>query len=254
MREFLDISAWLGMPEAASGHAGDIDYMMSLVHWLMLLLFVGWGAYFIYVLIRFREGKSPKASYEGAKGKYSTYHEVGVVLAEVALLVGFAFPIMGVLKNDFPTTQEAPFEVNVISEQFAWNMHYPGPDLVFGARDINLIDLSLNPIGLDPTDAAGDDDIVTLNELHLPIDRPVIINLSSKDVIHSFGVPQLRVKQDAIPGMLIPMWFVPTVAGEYEIACAQLCGLSHYRMRGFVTVESQTEVDSWLADMKAGIF
>jgi cytochrome c oxidase subunit II len=254
MREFLDISGFLGMPTAASGHAGDIDFMMSLVHWLMLLLFVGWGSFFIYVLVRFRSGNSPKASYEGTKGKYSSYQEVAVILAETTLLVGFAFPILGVLKNDFPTAQETPFEVNVVAEQFAWNMHYPGPDGVFGARDINLIDLSLNPLGLDPTDAAGDDDVVTVNELHLPINRPVIINLSSKDVIHSFGVPQMRVKQDAIPGLLIPVWFKPTLAGEFEIACAQLCGLSHYRMRGFMTVESQTELDAWLADMKAGVF
>ncbi len=245
MRDFLDISGSLGLPEAASAHAADIDFMMALVHWLMLLLFVGWGFYFIYVLFRFRRSKQPVASYEGTSGKYSKYQETGIILAEATLLVAFAFPIWGMLKNDFPQAEEA-FSVDVIAEQFAWNVHYPGPDGVLGKRAIELIDLISNPIGLDRSDPAAADDIMMVNELHLPVNRAVIVNLTSKDVIHSFGVPQLRIKQDVIPGLEIPIWFTPNRVGEYEIACAQLCGLSHYRMRGFVTVESQAEVDSWL--------
>lgn len=252
MREFLDISQFLGMPGRASAHAAEIDFMMSLVHWLMLLLFVGWGAYFIYVLFRFRASKNPTASYEGADGKYSKYQEVAVILAEATLLIGFAFPLWGFIKNDFPTAQDAPFEVNVVAEQFAWNAHYPGDDGIFGRRAPELIDVVRNPLGLDMTDPDAADDIVTVNELHLPVDRPTVINLSSKDVIHSFGVPELRVKQDAIPGLIIPIWFRPTVEGEYEIACAQLCGLSHYRMRGFVTIESEEAVAAFLADMSGG--
>lgn len=248
MREFLDLSGALGLPEQASAHAGDIDFMMSMVHWLMLLLLVGWGVYFIYVLIRFRKKKNPVASYEGAIGKYSKVQETGVILAEAVLLVGFAFPLWGVLKNEFPSAEES-FEVSVIAEQFAWNVHYPGADGTFGERDIHLIDVLSNPIGLDPDDPASADDVVTINELHLPINRPIVITLTSKDVIHSFGVPQLRIKQDVIPGIAIPIWFTATKAGEYEIACAQLCGLSHYRMRGFVTVESPGELETWLQDM-----
>ena len=248
MRDFLDISGALGLPEAASAHAGDIDYMMALVHWLMLLMFVGWGAYFIYVLIRFRKSKQATASYEGTSGKYSKYQEAGVILAEATLLVVFAFPIWGTLKNDFPAAEEA-FEIDVIAEQFAWNIHYPGPDGVLGKRDIDLIDLVSNPVGLDKSDPAAADDVTTVNELHLPINRAIILRLTSKDVIHSFGVPQLRIKQDAIPGLEIPIWFTPNRSGEFEIACAQLCGLSHYRMRGYVTVESQAEVDSWLQQL-----
>lgn len=248
MLDFLDISEYLGMPAAGSSHAADIDLMMALVHWLMLVLFVGWGAYFIYTLIRFRAKNNPTASYTGAVGKYSKVQEGVIIVVESALLVGFAFPIWGQLKNDFPATETA-FEVDVIAEQFAWNMHYPGADRVFGRRDINMIDLSTNPIGLDKSDPAAADDLVMVNELHLPVDQDVIINLSSKDVIHSFGVPVLRVKQDAMPGLVIPIWFRPTLEGEFEIACAQLCGLSHYRMRGFVTVESQATVDAWIQQM-----
>lgn len=249
MREFLDISQFLGMPDRAAAHAAEIDYMMSLVHWLMALLFVGWGVYFIYVLVRFRASKNPVASYDGTDGKWSKYQEVGVILAEAVLLIGFAFPLYGFIKNDFPTAQDAPFEVSVIAEQFAWNVHYPGPDGTFGRRFPHLVDTARNPLGLDPDDPAGADDVVSVNELYIPVDRPVVINLSSKDVIHSFGVPQLRVKQDAIPGLVIPMWFRPSVEGEYEIACAQLCGLSHYRMRGFVTVTSEEGVQAFLDDL-----
>ncbi|MBO6573891.1 MAG: hypothetical protein JJ896_00620 [Rhodothermales bacterium] len=250
MREFLDISQFLGMPDRAAAHAAEIDFMMSLVHWLMALLFVGWGAYFIYVLFRFRRGRNPVANYDGADGKWSKYQEMGVILAEAALLVGFAFPLYGFIKNDFPTAQDAPFRVDVVAEQFAWNVHYPGEDGEFGRRVPELVDTVRNPLGLDDSDPASADDVVSVNELHLPVDRPVILNLSSKDVIHSFGVPQLRVKQDAIPGLIIPMWFRPNVEGEYEIACAQLCGLSHYRMKGYVTVESEEAVQAFLDDLR----
>lgn len=251
MREFLDISRFLGLPERASAHAGDIDFMMALVHWLMLLLFVGWGIYFIYVLIRFRSKRQPVASYDGAVGKYSKYHETAVVLAETVLLVGFAFPLWGQLKNDFPEADSA-MEVRVIAEQFAWNIHYPGEDGIFGKTAPELIDLVSNPIGLDASDPAAADDITTLNELHLPVNQSVIVTLTSKDVIHSFSVPAMRIKQDAIPGLSIPIWFRPTKSGEYEIACAQLCGLSHYRMRGFITVEPQEELDAWLQELRDG--
>jgi len=248
MLDFLDISSYLGLPASGSAHAPGIDLMMAMVHWLMLFLFVGWGSYFIFVLFRFRQSKNPTASYDGADGKYSKAQEGAVILFESALLVWFAFPIMGQMKNEFPAENTA-FEVNVIAEQFAWNIHYPGADGVVGKRDINLIDLAINPIGLDRSDPAAEDDLVMVNELHLPVDRDVVINISSKDVIHSFGVPEFRVKQDAVPGLVIPIWFRPTLEGEFEIACAQLCGLSHYRMRGYVTVESQAEVTGWIQQM-----
>jgi cytochrome c oxidase subunit 2 len=248
MFEFLDISEYLGMPAAGSAHAPSIDFMMALVHWMMLFLFIGWGTYYIYVLFRFRAAKNPTASYKGAVGKYSKVQEGVVIVAECALLIGFAFPLWGQLKNEFPDADSA-FEVHVIAEQFAWNIHYPGEDGYFGRRDIHMIDLSTNPIGLDKSDPAAADDLVMVNELHLPVDQDVIIQLSSKDVIHSFGVPEFRIKQDVMPGLVIPIWFRPTLEGEFEIACAQLCGLSHYRMRGYVTVESSTVVNSWIQEM-----
>ena len=137
--------------------------------------------------------------------------------------------------------------MRVTGEQFAWNAHYPGNDGRFGRRDIKLVGAD-NPLGLDRTDPDAKDDITTTNQLNFPVNRPVLVHLSSKDVIHSFGLFEMRVKQDAIPGMDIPVWFIPNRIGEYEIACSQLCGLGHYRMRGFVSVKSQADYDAWLAE------
>ena len=235
----------LGMPPQASTHAADIDNMIALIHWLMLVLFVGWGAYFVYVLFRFRKAANPKASYEGAHGKLAKYTEYAIIAIEAVLLVGYAIPAWALRVAAFPAENEAVV-VRVVSEQFAWNVHYPGADGKFGRRDIKLV-AAENPLGLDRNDPDGKDDITTINQLNLPVDKPILVHLSSKDVIHSFGLIEMRVKQDAIPGMDIPVWFIPNKIGEFEIACSQLCGLGHYRMRGFVSVKTQADYDAWLA-------
>ncbi|MBI4486610.1 MAG: hypothetical protein HY655_11425 [Acidobacteria bacterium] len=240
---------YLGLPIAASTHAGDIDQMIVLVHWLMLMLFVGWGAFFVFVLFRFRKGANPTASYVGAKGKIAKSTEVIVAVIEVILLVGYAIPAWALRVTDFPAENEAVV-VRVVAEQFAWNMHYAGPDGRFGRTDIKLVSPD-NPIGLDREDANAKDDVATINQLNVPVDRPILVHLSSKDVIHSFGLYEMRVKQDAIPGMDIPVWFIPNRTGEYEIACSQLCGLGHFRMRGFVTVQSADEYRQWMDTQQA---
>ena len=237
---------YFGMPIQASAHAAEIDHMTVLVHWLMLLLFVGWGAFFVFVLVRFRKGANPVASYAGAKGKISKGLEIGIAVIEVVLLVFYAIPAWATRVRDFPADSEAVV-VRVTGEQFAWNAHYPGNDGRFGRRDIKLVGTD-NPIGLDRTDADAKDDITTVNQLNLPVNRPVLVHLSSKDVIHSFGLIEMRVKQDAIPGMDIPVWFIPNRIGEYEVSCSQLCGLGHYRMRGFVSVKTDADFKTWLAE------
>jgi len=123
----------------------------------------------------------------------------------------------------------------------------PGPDGQFGRRDISLVTNS-NPLGIDPNDLAGKDDIVVLGELHVPVNRPVIIELSSKDVIHNFCLPHMRIAADAIPGYLIPMWFKPIKTGNYEVVCGQLCGLGHYSMKGMVVVDEPAEYQTWLKE------
>jgi cytochrome c oxidase subunit II len=238
----------LRMPVQASAHAAEIDQMTVLVHWLMLVLFVGWGAFFVFVLFRFRRAANPQASYTGAKGKLSKGLEIGVAVIEVILLVFYAIPAWAKRVRALPSENEAVV-VRVVGEQFAWNIHYPGPDGKFGRTAISKVTAD-NPLGLDRSDPAAKDDITTINQLYLPVNRPALIHLSSKDVIHSFGLIEMRVKQDAIPGMNIPVWFIPTRPGEYDIACSQLCGLGHFRMRGFVTIQTDADFRKWLDDQE----
>lgn len=252
---------FLRFPELASEHGARLDHVTVLIHWLMLGLFVLWGGLFVYMLFRFSNKRNPQADYHGLKSHMSTYGEAAVALAEAVLLIGFSIPLYSERVDDLPSEAEATV-VRVIGEQFAWNFHYAGPDGVFGKTTPELVDLETNPIGLDKDDPASADDITTINQLHLPVDRPALIYLSSKDVIHSFASQEMRVKQDAIPGMVFPVWFQPTVTTAqmrertgnsefgYEIACAQLCGLGHYRMQGFMTIHSQAEYDAWMAEQQ----
>lgn len=307
----------LGLPIDASAHGHSIDQMIVVIHWLMLVLFVGWGIFFIYSLVRFRRSKNPKADYVGVKSHTSSYIEVAVALFEGVLLVGFAIPVWSNVWLNYPDPQDA-MVVRVVSEQFAWNIHYPGRDGVFGKRDIALVSAE-NPIGLDRNDPAAKDDITTINNLHVPVGKPMLVYLTSKDVIHSFGLPLLRVKQDAIPGQEIPVTFTATMTVEQireqlkkeysltsgphlmnltafiaardyaakdgtpilakgdllsedavaqllaagygtveatqdtpsEIACAQLCGLGHFRMRGTLHLDSAEEFERWMAEEEA---
>jgi cytochrome c oxidase subunit 2 len=229
----------------ASAHAAELDVITLLVHALMAALLFGWGTFFVYTLVRFRAGRNPRASYTGTRGTMTTWAEAAIVAVELVLLVGFAIPAWATRVRDLPPAHAATV-VRVVAEQFAWNVHYPGADGQFGRTDAALIEAG-NPLGLDRRSAHAADDVVTINQLALPIGRPAIVQLSAKDVIHSFGVPAMRVKQDAIPGMVSPVWFTPTVAGEFDIACSQLCGLGHYRMRGVVRVLAAAEFQAWLA-------
>ena len=252
---------FLRLPEVASAHGAQLDRVTVLVHLLMVSLFVLWGGLFVYMLFRFRQGRQPRADYRGLKSNASTWGEVGVAVVEVILLVGFSIPLYSARVDDLPSEDESTV-VRVIAEQYAWNVHYPGPDETFGRTDPGLVSVS-NPVGLDNDDPAAADDITKINQLHLPVDKPTLIYLSSKDVIHSFGIPEMRVKQDAIPGEVFPVWFEPVVTTEamrartgdpdfhYAIACAQLCGLGHYRMKGIVTVETQAGFAAWMDEQQA---
>ena len=227
------------------------------MHVFMLVLFVGWGGFFVYALFRFRRSANPVANYTGVRSHASSYLEIAVAVVEAILLVGFSIPLWAARVDHIPAESEA-LVVEVTGEQFAWNIHYAGPDGKFGKTDIKLLDLQSNPLGVDGSDPAAKDDVTTLNQLYLPVNKPIIVKLRSKDVIHSFGVPEFRVKQDAVPGLTIPIWFIPNVTTaemrtrtgdaefQYQIACAQLCGLGHAHMRGFVTVVSAEEFQKWL--------
>jgi cytochrome c oxidase subunit 2 len=174
--------------------------------------------------------------------------EVGVVIAEGVLLIGIALPVWFARTSAQPSA--GALEVRVVAEQFVWNVHYPGADGEFGTTTLSKVD-PINPLGLDRDSPAGRDDVVVQNQLHVPGGRPVVIYLSSKDVIHSFGVPAMRVKQDAIPGQRVLVTFTPVVEGTYDIACSQLCGLAHYRMRAALVVESREAFERFLVAERA---
>lgn len=257
MRDLLHLK-FLGLPELASEHGQSVDSLIIYVHWLMIVLFVGWLSYFAYALLRFRRSRNPKADYFGVRNHASNYIEGAVALVEGLLLLGIAVPFWARAVDRFPKESESTV-LQVVAQQFAWNVRYPGKDGVFGKQDMRWV-TSENVFGVDPTDAHGKDDIQTLNDIHIPLVknpdgnyRPVIIYISSKDVIHSFKVIAMRVTQDAIPGMRIPIWFRPTKEGRYQINCAQLCGNGHSSMAGgFITVESEAAYEKWLASKSGG--
>jgi cytochrome c oxidase subunit 2 len=232
------------LPVQASAHAAELDTITIWVHILMALMFVGWGGFFVYALVRFRAGRNPVPSPGGPRGRITTWAEIGVVAAELILLAGFAIPAWASRVRD-RSADAGAVVLRVVAEQFTWNVHYPGPDGRFGRTDATLIAAG-NPLGLDRGSPDAADDVVTANLVVLPIGRPALVQLSARDVIHSFGVPAMRVKQDAIPGIAVPVWFTPTAPGEFDVACSQLCGLAHYRMRGVVRVVSGADFDAWL--------
>lgn len=239
-----------GLPVAASTYAAKIDFGIWLIHAAMLAIFVLWGIYFTHLLIRYRARPGVPAVREddgrphGAADELkSLLPDLLVMVFEIALIVFYAVPVWSRIKMAQPEV-EPRLKLALIAEQFAWNVHYPGPDGKMGARRPELVHFS-NPIGLDRSDPAAADDVVMANELRLPVNKPVSLTMTSKDVIHSFFVPEFRIKQDLMPGAAIPLWVEPTATGRFEITCAQLCGFGHALMRGDVHVGTQEEFDAW---------
>jgi cytochrome c oxidase subunit 2 len=257
------------LPVAASSYAGSIDFGIGLIHAAMIGIFVLWGAFFIYLLVKYRARPGVKAEREDHddtpasisvpdsfskfpfaqmlyrnKGELkSLIPDIVIMTFEVALILFYAIPVWSKIKMQVPEVKD-PVRLEVVGEQFGWSVHYAGPDGKLGKRKPELVHFS-NPIGLDHADPDAADDVVMGNEMRLPVDRTAVIDLLSKDVIHSFFVPEFRIKQDAVPGLKIPMWVTPTKTGKFEITCAQLCGFAHSLMRGDVYVQTQEEYDAW---------
>ncbi len=246
----------IGLPELDSSNGKAVDDLIVYVHWLMLLLLVGWSLYFFYALWRFNAKRNPKADYEGSRSHLPKYTEIAVVVVEAVLLLGIAIPLWAKNVQQFPKPEEATV-IAVMAQQFAWNALYPNPDLKgdekghFGRRDMALIS-NTNIFGVDANDPMNKGTVQVLNEIHVPVDKPVLIYLSSKDVIHSFKLLAMRMTQDAIPGLRIPLTFTPTKIGRYQIECAQLCGNGHAAMAGgFLVVQSPVDYEAWLKSKSA---
>ena len=167
-----------------------------------------------------------------------------LVIAESVLYIFVAAPMWRGRVTAPPITPRT-IVVRVVAQQYQWAFHYPGADGAFGEARADRVTLE-NPAGLDRTSDHAADDIVSA-ELHVPVGRPVVAQITSKDVIHSFGVTALQIKQDAVPGTVATIWFTPKMLGRFDITCSQLCGPQHDRMRGVVVVDSDADYARFLA-------
>lgn len=213
---------WLRLPENVSTYGGQIDGLFHLILWITGVIFVVVEVLLLFFLFRYRhrEGRVPRYTHGSNRLEVIWTIVPAVICVVLALMSRRSW---AEIKQRMP---KDAMNVEVTAEQFAWNIRYPGAD---GKLDTP-------------------DDVVTLNQLHFPVGRPLIVTLHSKDVIHSFFLPEFRVKQDAVPGMTTRIWLEATRVGHWEIACAELCGLGHFRMKGFVTVETPEEFERWLAE------
>jgi cytochrome c oxidase subunit II len=236
---------WL--PALASVHGAGVDRAL---HYTMLttgaMILLGHGM-LGYMLWRFggRERIGFRLASHRTERRWSLTAAVTMALVAEGGVLALGLPVWN---QYFGSTAPAnALVIEVTTEQFAWNVRYAGADNVFGRTEPRRITLD-NPLGMDEADPQGKDDIVALNVLHAPVGRPVKIRLRSKDVLHSFFLPNLRVKQDSVPGMIIEFWFTPTRAGRFELACAQLCGFGHYEMRGILIVQTPEEFARWMEE------
>lgn len=216
---------WL--PERVSTAGVQIDHLFYVILGITGAVFVLVEVTLLVFLIRYRQRPGRRAAYTHG----DTRVEIVWTVIPAIIMIWLALTsqrVWSAVRSParFPA---GAMEVEVTAEQFAWNFRYPGPDGRFDTAD----------------------DVATINQLHLPVGQPVIVRLRSKDVIHSFFLPQFRLKQDAVPGLPGRVWLQAERTGRWEIACAELCGLGHYRMKGFLTVETPAQFAAWLAATKA---
>lgn len=216
---------WL--PDEATEVAGKIDHLFYVILWITGVVFVLVFITMIYFLIRYRRRDGRKAVYYHGNTRLEIIWTVIPALIVIALGI-ISRDLWAEIKSEMPSGDNALI-VDVQPRQFEWKITYPGADGKFSKAG----------------DTLPSDDIVTVNQLHVPANRDVLVMLTAQDVIHSFFVPEFRVKQDAVPGMVTRTWFNVPKPGSFEIACAELCGLGHYRMRGYVTVHSQADFEKW---------
>jgi cytochrome c oxidase subunit 2 len=210
---------------AASSYAKDIDFVWELVFWFVAFWFILSEGIFFYFIMKFRKKNSPKAEYisgeEKHQKKWITYPHIAVLVCDVFIVVA-AVKVWYDVKQDLPPTDRT---VRVMSSQWAWTFTHPGPD---GKLDTA-------------------DDIIKNDELHVEVDQLYHYELHSRDVLHDFSVPVFRLKQDAIPGRTIMGWFTPTLTGEFDIQCAEICGIGHGLMGARIFIESKEQHESWMA-------
>jgi cytochrome c oxidase subunit 2 len=248
------VSLWLFISDqywftpVASEHGAAVDRVFMAVLIATGIAFIIVQGLLAWFVARYGANGEERATYwhDNPKGEAIL---IGITAVTLTFLVFMGQRVWADIY--FSDPPENALLVEVTGQQFQWVIRYPGADgelgTTFSPDAINSVN---NFIGLDRDDPQGADDLMTLNELHLVRGRPVRAIIRSTDVIHSFHVPNLRVKQDAVPGLGVEIGFTPTVAGSFEIACAELCGSNHFAMRGFLTVhEDQAGLDQFLAGL-----
>ena len=237
-------------PEAITEHGPTVDRQFMITIAVCGIAFVAAQVGLGWVVWKYRDSADKqRATYSHGNNRLE------VVWTVVTAIVFIGLAVMGQRVWASLHLNAAPAgsaQVEVTAQQFAWNNRYPGKDNVFGKTDVQFIDDTSNPVGLVETDAGAKDDIVTPT-LVIPVNRPVELILKSKDVTHSFWVPQLRFKQDLVPGMAIRVHFTANKVGKYELACAELCGMNHFKMKTFMLVLPQSEYDA-LTQLSAAQF
>jgi cytochrome c oxidase subunit 2 len=230
---------WFPPPISQHGIAYDAQFMRTLI--VVGIIFILAQFALGYVIVKFRnDGR--RAGYSHGNNKLETLWTSATALLFIGLVV------MGTKIWASVHFDEAPPDamvVEVTAKQFAWSFRYPGVDGKFGHTDLKYVnDSAGNPLGIDDKDPAGKDDIVSAS-LKVPVGKHIKLVMHSRDVIHNFFVPELRMKQDIVPGMEIPLHFQADQIGIYEVPCSELCGLGHYQMRTTMQVMSESDFEQW---------
>lgn len=229
-------------PEAATVGAKKVDTLLNFIFYLTAVVFVLTQSVYIYYLVKYRKRPGSKAYYSHGNNKL----EIIWTAIPTAIFLGLVIYSNRLWSELHSPPPEGSVKVDVVSYQFGWDMRYAGADGQLGKVDVRSYSVD-NKFGLVPDDAAGDDDFSS-TELVIPVNKPVHIYLHSRDVIHSFYVPQFRLYQAAVPGRTIAwVWFEPTRTGNFELACSQICGSGHYNMKAPIRVVSQEEFEKWQA-------
>jgi cytochrome c oxidase subunit 2 len=233
------VSPWWWTPIASNW--SYIDHTITITFWITGFVFTAVVLFMAYCVWRFHHRPGLTAAYEPESKKTELWLTAGTTLGVAAMLAPGLF-----VWHQFITVPETASQIEIVGQQWQWNLRLPGKDGKLGAFDAQHIS-DENPLGLNPNDPNSQDDIVIQAEdFHLPVGKPVKVLLRSIDVLHDFYVPEFRAKMDMIPGMVTYFWLTPTRTGTFDVLCAELCGGGHDYMRGHVVVEDEADYQAWL--------
>lgn len=237
---FHVFNPWWTTPLASNWQPMDDTLAITLV--ITGIFFIAINVFVAYMLVRFRHREGRRAAHEPENRKLERWLIGGTTVGIMALLA----PGLVVYANYVREPRDA-LVLEVLGQQWQWRFRFPGEDGKLGATDASFVSAT-NPFGIDPADRAGQDDLLIAgNEVHLPLGKPVLVLMRSNDVLHDFFVPNFRARMNMVPGQVSRFWFTPAVAGRYEALCAQLCGVGHPNMRGYVVVEDPAAYQAWHA-------